>query len=330
MMAYSNVQEVVNIMEKVSVVIPAYKAENTIIKAVKSALQQGGCVKEVIVVIDGVFDKTCDALKSIEDARLNVIIFHQNKGAQIARNKGLSLASSEYIIFLDSDDYFEGGFIIGLLATLVKTDANFCIGKNCRVYSDGKKSYFNVNDNFNNIDVLKGWILGTCAVGPTCILWQKNIINSIGGWDEKVVRNQDGDLVIRAIVNGAEPCFSKIGAGCTVQHDGHRISRLRTKESFMEQSGIYQSVSTYLEVFKGDTNTRKQIKAALNYFCINICIGMAQSGFKGDNYVVWKNRIDWKISHFFQLPKSKSLLALIFFVFGRNAFIVKKILKKLS
>lgn len=89
----------------ISVVIPAYQAEATIGRCVRSVLANEGVELEVIVVDDGSRDGTgavCDALAQA-DPRVRVI-HKPNGGPGAARNTGMEAASGTYLAFVDSDD----------------------------------------------------------------------------------------------------------------------------------------------------------------------------------------------------------------------------------
>jgi glycosyltransferase involved in cell wall biosynthesis len=92
---------------KVSVIIPAYNAGTFIHKAVSSALEQPQ-VREVLVIDDGSTDQTKEVLKAIKNKKLRVLTHENgiNKGRSSSRNLGLQQATSEYIAFLDADDYY--------------------------------------------------------------------------------------------------------------------------------------------------------------------------------------------------------------------------------
>lgn len=95
-------------MKKLSVIMPVYKAEEYIYKAVDSILNQTYTNLEVILVDDGSPDncgKICDEYAE-KDSRVKVI--HKKNGGQAdARNFGIEAASGEFIGFVDSDDYIE-------------------------------------------------------------------------------------------------------------------------------------------------------------------------------------------------------------------------------
>lgn len=100
----------------VCVVIPAYNAQATIGRAVRSALAQDH-VAEVIVCDDASQDDTADAARREDDGtgRLTVITLARNAGPAAARNAALAASRSPYVCLLDSDDYFLPGRIAGLL-----------------------------------------------------------------------------------------------------------------------------------------------------------------------------------------------------------------------
>lgn len=92
-------------MPKISIIIPAYKAENTLSRTIDSLLNQTFQDFEIIIVDDGSPDKTgmiADDIAS-HDERIKVI--HQTNGGPLeARKSGHKLAMGDYRMHLDSDD----------------------------------------------------------------------------------------------------------------------------------------------------------------------------------------------------------------------------------
>jgi glycosyltransferase involved in cell wall biosynthesis len=87
----------------ISVIVPCYQAQETIVGAVRSALGQTHDELEVIVVDDGSTDDGLVRLGTIADERLRVVR-QANRGTAKARNRALDEARGEYIAFLDADD----------------------------------------------------------------------------------------------------------------------------------------------------------------------------------------------------------------------------------
>ena len=92
----------------VSVIIPAYNAENTINKCIDSIICQSYTPIEIIVVNDGSTDSTLSVLQDYSNLK---IINKKNGGASSARNVGIEAANGKYIMFIDSDDWVEPDFV---------------------------------------------------------------------------------------------------------------------------------------------------------------------------------------------------------------------------
>lgn len=92
-------------MVKVSIVIPVYNRKNFLTVCIKSLLAQSFEDFEICLVDDGSTDGTgllCDELAE-KDTRIRVLHV-QNGGAAYARQKGVELATGEWVVFVDSDD----------------------------------------------------------------------------------------------------------------------------------------------------------------------------------------------------------------------------------
>jgi len=93
-------------MKKVSVIIPTYNNEGTILRAVNSVLNQTYKNIEVIIINDGSTDNTDYVLEAVKKKK-NVKYYKQrNMERSYARNRGIENASGEYIGFLDADDEY--------------------------------------------------------------------------------------------------------------------------------------------------------------------------------------------------------------------------------
>jgi glycosyltransferase involved in cell wall biosynthesis len=91
-------------MPLVSVVIPTLRRPKLVLRALASALNQTYEQIEVIVVIDGPDQDTIDALRTVDDPRLRVIVNARSLTAAGARNVGVDQSTGDWIAFLDDDD----------------------------------------------------------------------------------------------------------------------------------------------------------------------------------------------------------------------------------
>lgn len=114
---------------KASVIIPAYNAEKTLERTLRSVMTQSERDLEIVVVNDGSSDGTADVIARIaaEDPRM-VAVDKDNGGLSSARNAGLKVAQGEVIFFVDADDMLHPDGVKAMLGLL------------CQRVSDGEKA----------------------------------------------------------------------------------------------------------------------------------------------------------------------------------------------
>lgn len=89
-----------------SIVVPLYNKEKSVSRAIKTVLEQNYSNFELIIVNDGSTDNSLDVVEKIKDERVK-IINKKNGGVSSARNLGVENASTDWICFLDADDYWK-------------------------------------------------------------------------------------------------------------------------------------------------------------------------------------------------------------------------------
>jgi glycosyltransferase involved in cell wall biosynthesis len=210
-------------LPSVSVIIPCYNAHRWIDRAVNSALHQTHPDVDVIVIDDGSTDRTLEIIKLFG----NQLHWETgpNRGACCARNRGLGLSSSKYVIFLDSDDYVDEHSIEHWARTARDTGADVVLGlfdyENDGIRVPGERPSLPATATSILCQWLYGWYTPPCAV-----IWRRAFLNSIGGWNISALRRQDGELMIRGLLSGANLAISAAGKGIYVQHNSiNRISR---------------------------------------------------------------------------------------------------------
>jgi glycosyltransferase involved in cell wall biosynthesis len=204
---------------QISVVIPAYRAEATIRRAIDSVLAQPDVNVRIIVVVDGLFDRTAEVIADYPSDRVVVHRHEINKGAAVSRNDGLGLVDSEYVMFLDADDFIEGPLLKGLSAAMSEAGADLGFGPMQILHEtrdERERKY--LPDFSSSEDVFRKWHLEGIFVTPCSVLWRAEFIRRIGSWDPELTRNDDGELVMRAILKGAKFVVSDRGCGIYVKH----------------------------------------------------------------------------------------------------------------
>jgi len=95
----------------ISIIIPVYNVENYVSETLDSVKNQTSLPDEVIVINDGSTDNSFNIIKNYSDLKCFKVFETKNQGLGLTRNYGISLAKSDYIYFLDSDDIIENNFI---------------------------------------------------------------------------------------------------------------------------------------------------------------------------------------------------------------------------
>ena len=180
-----------------SVIIPTYKNRGALQRAVDSVLGQEGVDIEVIVVDDNNPDTAerkqteLEMAKYETDERVKFIRHPQNKNGAAARNTGIKASSGEYIAFLDDDDWFLEGKLakqIVFLQSHPEYDAVYCMAqRNGKRY--GTTTF--EGDATRHILMLEG-----CMYTP-CLMFRRDALIAINGFDESFRRHQDYDLLLR-------------------------------------------------------------------------------------------------------------------------------------
>ena len=123
-------------MDKVSIIVPVYRVENYLRRAVDALLGQTYTNVEVILVDDGSPDGSGGICDSYQDPRVRVL--HQkNGGVSAARNAGLAVAEGDWIAFCDGDDWFAPNMVESMLSCAQKEQADLVIC-DYQIVADGR------------------------------------------------------------------------------------------------------------------------------------------------------------------------------------------------
>lgn len=175
-------------MNRVSIIVPTYNAENYIRKCLDSVLQIDYPEKEILVIDDGSTDATG---KICDEYALNheeILVWHkENGGVSSARNLGLDNASGEYIFFVDSDDFVDQDYVEKLC---IKGDEDFVQGGCSCLKNDFLKEIMNQEAIMDHY--ARYWVESPCTfVWRNC--YKRKIIEDNNlRFDEKISIGEDG------------------------------------------------------------------------------------------------------------------------------------------
>lgn len=234
-------------LSKTTVVIPAYRSAGTLRKAVTSCLADGER-RPVIVVLDGpdaAAERSLEGLDGVE-----IIVQPESRGAPVCRNLGWRRAQTEYVIFLDADDYVEEGFLAAAEARAAEQDADIVLGRYAFEYRDGSRRFVDPVEIYETLEpsvIMKQWLIGH-YVPPCAVLWKKSFVASLGGWDEALAKNQDGDLMYRALFQRPRITNVAKGFGVYVQDDDpKRITKRHDQRMLASQIAVLDKIRSQME-----------------------------------------------------------------------------------
>ena len=181
-----------------SIIVPAYNNGKYISKCIDSVLQQTFSDLELIVVNDGSTDDTLEIIKKFEEQDLRLkVIDKKNGGVSSARNVGLDNINGQYVLFLDSDDWYELNYCEELADLLKKNNADIVFStkfyiEESKIFEAGKNA---VNYPKSVIDLLSKF---TYSLTMTCI--KSDLLTKDLRFDENLHYYEDGEFLTRLLV----------------------------------------------------------------------------------------------------------------------------------
>lgn len=150
--------------KKISVIVPSFNVEEWIERCVDSICNQTYRNLEIILINDGSDDRTGEIIDEYAKRDERIIAVHQeNRGLVLSREKGICMASGDYVTFVDSDDEIIPNMYERLLRNAMEYGADISHCGVCFCFPDGreehhgKKDEIVIQDNFNGLkDLLEG------------------------------------------------------------------------------------------------------------------------------------------------------------------------------
>ena len=272
---------------KFSVIVPVYKVEGYLEQCVESVLQQTYTDFELILVDDGSPDRCpemCDNF-SQKDTRIKVI-HKKNGGLSSARNAGLDIATGDYVVFLDSDDFWNDENALQEVYDKAKfgTDivifgcTDWDIHTNKKVVS--RSSYNQEIMQSNDKNMILHYLLSEKKLpgGSTVFMTRRKIIERNSIAFKEGINSEDYDWVLEVFLNADS--FAAIDNPFYTYRKG-RIGSITTVPNMKTINGIIYTVEKWIE--KANTIDNDTIKRdVLNYLAHIYTTGVVMlARFKG-------------------------------------------------
>ena len=228
---------------KISVIIPTFNRIDLLKRAIDSVLNQSIKPYDIIVVDDGSTDGTSDMIqqkyKSIK------LIQQKNSGVSVARNNGIKNAQGDWIALLDSDDEWKKNKLeeqVNKLTDNPKYD--FCHTNEIWIRNGIRVNQKKRHKKYGGFIFDK--CLDICRISPSSVLFNKNIFNHVGWFNDKLPVCEDYDLWLRItaefeILFIDKPLIVKYGGhNDQLSHSVEAIEHFRIKalESLLENSDL--------------------------------------------------------------------------------------------
>lgn len=243
---------------KISIITPVYNRQDYIEECIQSVLAQTYGNWEHILVDDGSTDSSKEIIEKYasEDTRIKLFERNRNpKGAPTCRNIGLKVSESDYILFLDSDDILATHCLEQRLLNAQLHSFKFdfltfpmlIFGNGINTQSANRLVNITTEEN----DLLR-YIKGDNVWAITQLLWKKDFVKKLDGFNENLAGAQDLDLHVRALyknpiyfnhINDSKPdCFYR------QYYDENRISRQKSIKKADAHASIIELFKKHKEV----------------------------------------------------------------------------------
>ena len=237
-------------MEKpqLTIIVPCYNVEKYVQKSINSILEQTYEPIKIIAIDDCSTDKTYSKIKDIQTKYPDKMTVYQNegnKGLAYTRNKGIQLADSEYIGFIDSDDYIDKQYYEKLMGVLVKNEAEITIADMQLVDENGEPlGDVQRGINLEETDIKKAAIDNGLAASACNKVFKKSLIKNYLFLEGKI--NEDICSVIPAVLHAKKLAYTNEVAYYYVQ----RNTSIQNSTFSEKRFDIFDSVELTFERIK--------------------------------------------------------------------------------
>lgn len=181
---------------KVSVVLPAYNSEKTVMETVDSVLKQSFKNFELLIINDGSTDRTLELLHTITDPRVQLFTCKNSERAN-ARNLGIKHASGDFIAFIDADDMWTTDKLEQQVLALTKNSEAGVAYSWTRFIDDNNFPLYDSEACYYQGDVYREILLCNFIASGSNILVRRESIDLVGLYDTEVIPSEDWDYCIR-------------------------------------------------------------------------------------------------------------------------------------
>ena len=186
----------------VTVLIPAYNAELTLDRALRSVWRQHWPDLEVVIVDDASSDRTAEVARRHARPELRLVRLERNRGECGAMNAGLEVARGEFVAFLDADDeWLDEKLARQIPVVSADSELSFVACRSEFTWSDGRTEIFGGGPEISGVNAWRA-LLHRSQTGKPCVVARRSKLLKVGGFDERLKVAGDQDMWIRLALAG--------------------------------------------------------------------------------------------------------------------------------
>ena len=313
----------------ISIIIPIYNVEAYLSACVDKVLNQTYQNLEIILVDDGSPDncpQMCDKY-ALEDSRIKVI-HKENGGLSDARNAGIDAATGDYIVFIDSDDYWYGNNVLEeLINVAIETDADVINFGNSVFYEDNKQilkwlpdvKYENSIQNIDEVTRSHAYISSACMKFMKAYLVKNNPRFEKGVLSEDIVWSANILAQANKFVSVKKPYY------CYRQRS-NSISKTLNSKSCID---LAHAINTCVEIAnKANQYKKAAILRYSSYQLGTFVIVQAIAQNCPDECLASMNDVSWILKYHDNSIKMIILSTIVKLIGFRNTCRIVKIIKR--
>lgn len=251
----------------VSILIPAYNAENWLGYTLESAVGQTWPRKEIIVVDDGSRDRTAEVAKSFASKGVKVVST-ENRGLSAAVNQAYRLSQGDYIQELDSDDVLAPEKIERQLSALQRGDGPRTL-LSCPwgyFFYRTRQAKFRRNSLWNDLAPVE-WLLRKMGenlhMQNATWLVSRELAEAAGPWEENLEYDQDGEYYCRVLMAAEKTRFVEEARIFYRVSSSNRISYIGASDK--KRRSLLRSMKLHVQYLRSMEESERVRKACMTY-----------------------------------------------------------------
>lgn len=251
----------------VSILIPAYNAQEWIAETIRSAIGQTWPRKEIIIVDDGSKDRTAEVARQFASSQV-LVVSRENQGAAATRNHALSLSQGDYIQYLDADDLLAPDKIEAQIASLPEPNSK-------RVLLSSAWAFFNYRprqakfvptpiwEDLSPVEWLFRKLSQNLHMQTATWLTSRELSETAGPWDTRLLSDDDGEYFCRVLLASERTRFVPTSKVFYRNTPSNRLGQI--SKSDKKRNAMLLSMELHMQYLRSLEDSDRTKGACLTY-----------------------------------------------------------------